>query len=97
MDVNVLEEADRITSGARQADYGHPRVNHARTALLWSAWLYARGFDVSLTPEDVCWLNVLQKMSRQINAPKRDNLVDVCGYVRNVERLSEREGQAEDE
>ena len=84
----ILEEAAAITSGDRQKTYGDPATNHSRTARLWNAWLAVRGFDVDLTPEDVCWLNVLQKMSRQAHLPKRDNLVDVVGYTENITRMS---------
>ena len=80
----VLDEAARITSGDRQRDYGHPRDNHGLTAQLWSAFL-----GINITARDVCWLNVLQKLSRDRHFAKRDNLVDVAGFVRNAEMLDE--------
>lgn len=81
-DVNtsILEEAARIVDGPRRADYGTPLENHGRTAALWSAYL-----GVPITPRQVCMLNVLQKVSRDAHAPKRDNLVDIAGYARNAE------------
>lgn len=90
----VFEEAEQIVNGDRQNDYGHPADNHERTALLWNAYLEAKqvglpkGFIVELGPEDVCWLNVLQKIARQLNASKRDNLIDSAGYIRNIEMMS---------
>lgn len=84
----VLEEAQRATDGARQHDYGHPRDNHGCTAEMWSAYLSrTNGFQVTVTARDVCWINILQKASRDANLPKRDNLTDTCGYARNAEMV----------
>lgn len=88
--MNVLQEADTIINGPRQSAYGHPFDNHTCTAQMWSAYLTRRiGFSVELSPEDVCWLNVLQKVSRQANKPKRDNVVDTIGYAACVEMIDE--------
>lgn len=78
--VSVLREAERIVDGPRRDDYGTPLANHSRTAALWSAYL-----GVPITPRQVCMLNVLQKVSRDAHAPKKDNLVDIAGYVRNAQ------------
>jgi hypothetical protein len=82
--VNVLEEAHNLTSGPRQVDYGHPIEDHTRTAKMWSAILGAE-----VTAEKVCLCMVALKISRYINKPKRDSLVDGCGYLRNVEMIEE--------
>lgn len=87
---SILLEAEGIVHGARQADYGHPRDNHARTAALWNAYITGKyNASSGLNAEDVCFLMVLQKISRQMNAPKRDNLVDIAGYTANIEMLHE--------
>ena len=81
----ILEEAQRITSGDRQRDYDHPLPNHARIARLWNAYLEIRpqpGAEIS--PEDVAFMMIMLKMARDAYAPKRDNLVDVCGYARCI-------------
>ena len=44
---------------------------------------------VALGARDVCWLNILQKASRDANRPHRDNLVDCAGYARNAEMVEE--------
>lgn len=81
----ILEEARRIVDGDRRQDYGHPSENHGMTAALWTAYL---GVDV--TARDVCLLNILQKVSREgSGAPKRDNLVDIAGFARNAEIVSQ--------
>jgi len=86
----ILTEADEVTSGDRNKSYGPPLDNHACTAALWIAYLKRKhGIDVPLTVRDVCWLNVLQKISRDANTEKRDNLIDVCGWARNIEMAEE--------
>lgn len=89
----ILQEATRIVDGPRRADYGHPRDNHLCTARMWSAYLERRfrlePGALALNQRDVCQLNVLQKVSRDANAPKRDNLVDQCGWSRNAEMVEE--------
>lgn len=83
----VLEEANRIVNGARGADYGTPLDNHTRTAGLFAAYL-----GIPLTAEQVCFLNILQKISRGMNRVTRDTLVDIAGYAANVEMVqAERE------
>lgn len=80
--ISVLSEAYEIVHGRRGEDYGHPLDNHTRTAAFWSTYL-----GKTITPEDVCWLNILQKISREMNRPTRDNLVDTAGYVANIEMV----------
>ena len=80
----ILEEASELVDGDRQEDYGHPIDNHTRTAKMWSALL-----GVEVTAEQVCLCMVALKLSRQCHKPKRDNLVDGCGYLRNVEMIEE--------
>lgn len=87
--LTVLSEASGLVDGDRQEAYGHPSVNHQCTADMWNAYLRRRGFDVTITARDVCWLNALQKASRDANSPQRDNLVDVCGFMRNAEMVDE--------
>lgn len=85
-DTTVLEEAEAAVMGARRNDYGHPADNHQRTADLWSAFL-----GVQISARDVCWMNILQKASRDHHAPKRDNVVDAAGYARNIELIAEKD------
>jgi hypothetical protein len=44
-----------------------------------------------LDARDVCWLNIVQKASRDANARTRDNLVDTAGYAENADRVTRRE------
>lgn len=72
----------------RGSDYAHPSDNHQLTADLWSAWASRRlGVSVSFSAEDVCVLNVLQKLSRLAHVTKDDSWLDVLGYGENVAML----------
>ncbi len=86
----ILDEAAEVTSGPRAESYGRPSDNHARTALIWTGILWGKlRPGCIITAEDVCLCNVGQKLSRQVHKPGRDNLVDGCGYLRNVEMIQE--------
>lgn len=85
---NVLEEAARIVDGPRRERYGHPANNHGATAAFWTTYLRRRGLladGAELDGYDVCWLNTLQKASRDAHSRQRDNLVDGAGFLRNAE------------
>ena len=87
---SVLLEAQKLVHGDRNADYGHPLDDFARTARMWSAIL-----GVEVSPEQVGLCMVAVKISRQCNRPKRDNLVDGAGYFETVSMvLEERDRRA---
>lgn len=72
----------------RGSTYGHPQDNHQLTADLYSSWASRRfGQEIRFTPEDVCILNILQKMSRVAFATHDDSLLDVAGYAENIGML----------
>lgn len=79
---SVLAEAHALIYGERQASYGDPRTTLDRTARLWSVVL-----GMTVTAEQVCMCLVQLKVSRHVNKPKRDNLVDIAGYVGLLDRL----------
>ena len=87
---SIVDEALGITSNERREHYGHPIDNHGRTAALWSVYL-----GKEITAEDVCWMMMLMKVSRQIHMPKRDNLVDLVGYAINVEMIHQAQRDTE--
>lgn len=80
----VLEEAQRLVDGPRQADYGHPKENFEVVARLWEPII-----GVKLSPMGVALCMIQLKVSRQLHKPKRDNLTDICGYARTAEKLDE--------
>lgn len=98
--LSVLDEAAVLVHGDRQQAYGHPRENHACTAALWNAWIERRynalhdrdgSVDIGslLDARAVCWLNILQKASRDAHSPSRDSLVDTAGFARNAEMVGD--------
>jgi len=89
---NVLEEAAALVDGSRQDAYGHPRDNYRRLAAMWSAYL-----GIEITPVQAVDMMIAVKLSRQANAPKRDNLVDIAGYARVAEMVSELDLATKDE
>jgi len=82
--MTILDEAAAIVDGARQDNYGPPALNHARTAEMWTTYL-----GIRITPRMVCIMNALMKISRDKHKPKHDNLVDIAGWARNAEIVSE--------
>lgn len=79
-DETILQEAQRLVHGDRQADYGHPLDDFSKTAKMWSAIA-----GVELTPEQVGLMMCCVKISRQLNRPKRDNMTDLAGYAATVQ------------
>lgn len=83
MSESILEEADRIISSARRAEYGPVEESFKKIATVWSMVL-----KHEVTPEDVALCMVGLKFCREANAPKRDNLVDMCGYAALLAQLN---------
>lgn len=77
---SILQEAHRLTHGPRRKDYGHPLDDYSRTAALVNA-LLAHKLREPLTASDAALVMCCVKLSRQVNAPKRDNMTDLAGYA----------------
>ena len=80
---------------ARMASYGPPEENHACTAAMWDAYLerrwnaaHRRGEIFTLDAQDVCLMNVLQKISREANVRAEDNRLDMQGFTINAELVA---------
>jgi hypothetical protein len=71
----------------RATHYGSPLTNHTRTAGLWSSYL-----GIAITPDQVCFLNILQKIARGQTQVTRDTLVDIAGYAGNIEMIQQERG-----
>jgi hypothetical protein len=85
----ILDEAARLTAGTRHNDYGHPRDDFARTALMWTGILAEKlrpGCEVTAMDVPLCMIAV--KLARQAHRHKRDNLVDVAGYARTAAMIA---------
>lgn len=88
---SILQEADRLVSGERGGDYGHPFDDFSRTAKMWSAI-----FGIDVRPEQVPLAMICVKVSREVNKPKRDNVVDIAGYAKTLDMVNERRRELDD-
>jgi len=81
---SILSEAERIVNGDRQADYPDPVINFNRIASIASA-IMAK----DITAEECCIVMIAVKLARENYRHKRDNLVDLAGYVEILHRIKE--------
>jgi len=85
---SVATEAHGLVYGDRQGDYGHPREDFTRTAILWTGLLQHKLADGAyVEAEDIGRCMIAVKLSRDVNSPKRDNRVDMAGYAITLDRL----------
>lgn len=82
----ILEEANEIAGESRSRDYGHPFQNHQRIADIWNVQLGPK-LKAPITPREVALMMVGLKLAREVNSPKRDNLVDAAGYIKCVDMI----------
>ncbi len=87
---SILLEAQRLTHGPRNQDYGHPLDDYERTAALINA-LFEHKLKTLFTASEAAMIMCLVKLSRQAHKPKRDNLVDLAGYVWVVQECLDEE------
>lgn len=94
---SILAEAQRLVYGQRNRHYGHPRDNFRVIAMLWTTYLkevgvaYAQSDVAPIEPRHVAMMMILMKVARDVNMPKRDNIVDIAGYAATADRLLEEE------
>ncbi len=81
---SILDEANEIAGENRSRDYGHPLENHQRIADMWNVQLGPK-LKSRITPREVALMMVSLKLAREVNTPKRDNLVDAAGYIKCVD------------
>lgn len=81
---SILQEADSIVNGIRQADYSDPVDNFKHIAAIASA-IRKKG----LTAEDCVVVLMAVKLARENYRHKRDNLVDLAGYTEILYRIKE--------
>lgn len=84
---SALQEAQRLVHGDRRAAYGHPIDDYTRTGRMWGAILGIPDID----PRICCLMMAAVKVSREVNAPKRDNRVDLAGYAECAELVAQRQ------
>lgn len=85
---SVALEAHAAVYGDRQDDYGHPREDFTRTAVLWTGLLQHKLAEGQwIEAEDIPRCQIAVKLARDVHAPKRDNRVDIAGYAITLDRL----------
>jgi hypothetical protein len=84
----ICQEADRLVSGDRQRDYGHPLDAFIKTAAVWTAILGDK-LTKPITAEEASLCLVGLKVVRETNTPKRDNRVDIAGYAKVLDLIVE--------
>lgn len=85
---SVALEAHGHVYGDRQADYGHPREDFTRAAIIWTGLLQHKLADGAyIEAEDIGRCQIGTKLARDVHAPKRDNRVDMAGYAITLDRL----------
>ncbi len=83
---SILSEAERIVNGERQADYSDPVENFKHIADIASSIS-----KENLSPTTCAIVMIAVKLARENYKHKRDNLVDLAGYVEILNRIKESE------
>ncbi len=71
----VCQEADRVVSSEKRAEYGDPKESLDLVAKMWSAIL-----KTNVSGPQVALCMIALKIGREVHRHKRDNLVDISGY-----------------
>ena len=81
---SILSEAERIVNGDRQADYSDPVANFKHISEIASSIS-----KENLSPTVCAIVMIAVKLARENYKHKRDNLVDLAGYVEILNRVKE--------
>ena len=84
--MSILDDAKQLTTTDRRDVYGHPTVDFARIAALWSVILR---IPVSARQVGICMIAL--KLARETNAHARDTLVDIAGYAACLQTIADLE------
>lgn len=73
----ILNEANRLTHGDRDKNYGTPYTNHKRIADIWSVIL-----GIEVTPAQVALCMAGVKIARLVETPNHiDSFIDGAAYL----------------
>lgn len=87
---SILQEAEEVTSGSRNAAYGHALPNHRDISYGWTGILRSKGLlaqDKEVDPATAALMMAWLKIARECHHHKRDNLVDLAGYAKCVQEI----------
>ena len=80
---SLLLQAEKIVNGDRDEQYGNPSQ-----AFQEYANILKTTFDIDLTPEQICKVQMAIKLGRLKYKFKQDSLLDLIGYSEILNRLS---------
>lgn len=83
---SIAEEAARIIGGDRRESYGAAKESFDRIAAAWNLQVKSK-LSTPLTGYDVAMMMAMFKLMREANKPKRDNRVDMIGYLLLAEQI----------
>jgi hypothetical protein len=86
-----MAEANALVNGDRMAAYGSPKPAYDAQAQVWSG-LLAHKLKEPLTAADVVLLLAGMKLVREARRHKRDNVVDMHGYILVLAHVHAEEG-----
>jgi hypothetical protein len=88
--LTLLQKANDLIHGPRQADYGHPRDDFGASSAMMTAFLKKKlKPGCVIEPEDIPMIMIMVKLARQANKPQYDNVLDIAGYCGTWDLLSE--------
>lgn len=82
--MNILNEAAQVVEGDRNDYYGDPSIKYRMIAKMWSII-----FRTDITPRQVVLAQLAVKLVRETLKHKRDNLVDIAGYARVLQLVTD--------
>ena len=81
--ISLLLQAEQIVNGDRNDQYGDPNI-----AFQEYSNILKTTFDIDLTPEQICKVQMAIKLGRLKYKYKHDSLLDLIGYSEILNRLS---------
>ena len=100
--MNILEEANKITSQGRNLEYGESEDNFARIWAYNKAFLYNKALMQDITDHEknvlltfidtlgieyIAMQGMFIKLGREDFNHKEDNLIDLVGYARCLSKI----------
>ena len=79
----ILQDAISATCTDRNLQYGAPENSFTAIAVMWTSYMNAKGYDITLYAHDVAMMLALFKVARIITSetPKPDTYTDAAGYI----------------
>jgi hypothetical protein len=86
---SLLQAAEALINGQRQADYGDKLQNFSQIAMIWQGILAQKLLPgARILPEDVAYLMTGMKLARLATTPTHyDSILDIAGYAGCAEKI----------